>query len=75
MQNTGLRTLVNAVDTEMNALPKGTVLAGAWTALVKELALGAEPVMRKCPACQAVGMAAATRCGNCWIALTPAAHG
>jgi hypothetical protein len=35
------------------------------------LALGPAPETRECPSCRAVGMRAASRCGNCWTALAP----
>ena len=44
-------------------------LQAAWRRLVVGLDLGAEPAVRACPHCAAIGMLAATRCGYCWAAL------
>jgi hypothetical protein len=46
-------------------------LFAAWAALVDELALGPEPELRVCPACNRVVMLAATQCGYCFGVLTP----
>lgn len=67
---TRLRTLIAAVDHELLASPAPAV-AAAFAALVDAMALGPEPAMRACPACQAPCRAEAQRCGFCW-ALLPA---
>lgn len=46
-----------------------TALETSWSRLVALLDLGSEPEMRECPSCHAMGMAGATRCGNCWASL------
>lgn len=48
-----------------------SAILSAFNALTKELALGPDPEIRACPKCKHFGMLAATRCGNCWTALTP----
>jgi hypothetical protein len=74
-----MRVLVARIDAELariaprsgNSNDPGTDLATAWHALVDLLALGPEPETRACPMCGAIGMRAATLCGNCWSKLTP----
>jgi len=69
----GLRAIVAAIDRQMSELPQATTseLRGSWIQLVKLLALEPEPQLRACPACNHVGMRGATRCGYCWIQLSP----
>jgi hypothetical protein len=45
----------------------------AWNRLVRLLALGPAPALRACPSCGRMGMREATRCGSCWVSLTPPA--
>lgn len=68
---TKLRSIVNAIDQEILAVPPTAVLRAAWAELVQVLALGPAPQTRECPACHSVGMLAASRCGHCWVALEP----
>jgi len=68
-----LRAAVEQVDREIAALPlPSSVLRGAWSQLVCELALGPARPTRKCPHCGKVGMRDATLCGYCWKKLVPA---
>jgi hypothetical protein len=82
--NTILRPVVAAIDREMSRVAGGTLnptgpgvakLLESWAELVEILALGPAPEMRECPVCRHRGMRAATRCGFCWTALSPLAHG
>jgi hypothetical protein len=66
-----LRPLVSAVETEVHRSGPDDPLRLAWTALVDALALGPVPAVRTCPACGAMCMRQATRCGHCWIVLVP----
>lgn len=74
-----MRLLVARIDGEVArlAIPPGgdthpgADLATSWRALVELLALGPEPATRACPMCGAIGMRAATLCGNCWSKLSP----
>lgn len=68
------RTLIARIDSELAELRArntnaGThdlaTLIGAWTDLVGELDLGAEPLLRRCPHCQSSILAVATRCRYC----------
>lgn len=70
---TKLRMTLATLEREVERLPKGDTvdLTACVADLVKQLALGPEPATRACPRCKRLGMSAATRCGNCWIALTP----
>jgi hypothetical protein len=70
---TRLRTLIAAVDRELVAGTAAAGLTSAFAALVEALALGPEPAMRSCPACQAPCRAEAQRCGFCWALLPVAA--
>jgi hypothetical protein len=63
------RTALAHLGEELKTAPEGA--QAAWAELSKELDLGPEPLLRACPSCGKVGMQAATRCGNCWVALTP----
>jgi hypothetical protein len=69
-QRSQLRALVAAVDREVPAAAPAA-LVSAWAALVKSLALGAEPEVRECPSCGKLGMLEATRCSHCWGKLSP----
>lgn len=82
--NASLRPVVAAIDREMSRVAGGTLnptgpgvgeLFESWAELVELLALGPEPEMKECPVCKHRGMRAATRCGFCWTALSPLAHG
>jgi hypothetical protein len=73
-----LRVLVATIDHELLRLPRRTTSAegtdglfDAWSELVKQLALGPAPMLRRCPACDHLGMYAATLCGYCWSRLSP----
>jgi hypothetical protein len=76
-----LRTLVATVGAEVahaaGATPPlatpgpRTALDATWSALVDMLDLGTTPEMRDCPQCGHQGMLGATRCGYCWIQLSP----
>ncbi|MBK9037039.1 MAG: hypothetical protein IPL61_38285 [Myxococcales bacterium] len=67
--STRLRTLIASVDHELAQAAPAPALQGAFAALVEALALGPEPEMRACPACQAPCRANAQRCGFCWQVL------
>ena len=74
-----LRALVADIDQELLRLPRRTTgadetggLFDSWSALVKQLALGPAPDLRRCPTCNNLGMRAATLCGYCWSNLSPA---
>jgi hypothetical protein len=71
-----LRVAVEAVNRELLRLPRRTTSAeGAnelfdrWGELVTLLALGPEPLWRRCPACGGVGRRDATLCAYCWTTL------
>jgi hypothetical protein len=76
-----LRTLAAAVEAEIGARTRSVppadggkpadALRSSWEALVAQLALGPEPVLRECPHCHQRGMRDATVCGFCWTTLTP----
>jgi hypothetical protein len=80
-QNEALRPLVSSIGGQISLLSSGlnaddtrataSKLSTSWDVLVKTLALGDAPEGRVCPNCNNVGMRLATRCGFCWIALTP----
>jgi hypothetical protein len=74
---TKLRTIVAVIEQEIVQVPPTPALRAAWTELVEVLALGPAPKTRECPACHAIGMRAASRCGHCWtsLALLPALEG
>jgi hypothetical protein len=78
-QRTTLRGLVSRVEHELSALGQTSEprshepLHDAWKALVRNLALGPEPVLRSCEACRRSIMATATRCRYCWLKSAPAA--
>lgn len=61
------------VEEQLALTTTSPALKEAWAALVGALALGPAPELRDCPACGKSGMRAATRCGYCWVALTPPA--
>lgn len=74
-----LRALVATIDREL-ASPSITdsadgsatsPLLASWAELTKQLALGPEPEVQKCPACQRICMRAASLCGYCWTKLKP----
>lgn len=74
-----LRALVASIDQELLRLPRRTTgdnetggLFDSWSALVKQLALGPAPDLRRCPVCNNLGMRAASLCGHCWSKLSPA---
>ena len=66
-----LRAIVAVIDQEIVQAPPTPTLRAAWAELVDVLALGPSPQTRECPACHAIGMRAASRCGTCWAALPP----
>ena len=75
-----LRSLVAAVERDLSGAPAEQMQPGAlvalrasWDALVRELALGPEPALRRCPHCSRLVMRAATACGYCWVQLVPPA--
>jgi hypothetical protein len=68
---TQLRTIIAVMDREMLQTPPTPALRTAWAELIQVLALGPAPQTRECPSCHAIGMRAASRCGNCWAALEP----
>ena len=78
IQRSRLRATIATIDQEIASLPKQdgtslpTRLAASWADLVEQMALGPEPETRECPVCEHIGMRAATVCGYCWTALTPA---
>ena len=68
------RTLVALIDSELAELQDRSAtdgsrdlakLMGAWTDLVAQLALGAEPQLRRCPHCRRSILAIAVRCRYC----------
>jgi hypothetical protein len=72
-----LRAVVANIDHELLRLPRRTTgpeeangLFDSWSALVKQLALGPAPDLRRCPKCNNLGMRAATLCGYCWSKLS-----
>jgi hypothetical protein len=78
MRTDGLRPIIEALDVEMSRLAarsggaaESKALLASWAELVEYLALGPPPELRTCPSCGAVGMRAATMCGNCWAPLVP----
>ncbi|HTR51685.1 MAG TPA: hypothetical protein VMJ10_13310 [Kofleriaceae bacterium] len=64
-----LRAVIAMIDQELVQAPPTPALRTAWDELVSVLALGPAPQTRECPACHAIGMRAASRCGHCWAAL------
>lgn len=77
------RTLIARIDHELAELDartardgsgRLTTLMGAWTDLVGELDLGAEPSLRRCPHCQRSILAVAVRCRYC-MSRSPAEAG
>ena len=61
-----LRGILARIERE---LPDTPLLQDAWHELGAALALGPEPETRICPACGAIVMREATRCGHCWRSL------
>jgi len=80
-----LRAAVATIESDMASLStrvttgndKATLagLATSWSELVKLLALGPSPDVRECPQCKHTAMRAATRCGFCWVRLSPDGDG
>ena len=73
-----LRVVVATIDHELLRLPRRTThaegtdgLFDSWSELVRQLALGPAPQLRRCPVCNHLGMSAATLCGYCWSKLAP----
>lgn len=76
-----LRVAVDAVEADIACLVKLPAceehrltierLFISWGELVKLLALGPEPLYRRCPVCNRIGMREATLCGYCWTKLDP----
>jgi hypothetical protein len=81
-ERANLRAVVGDIDRELACLAREAPaadhrsalgdLVASWASLVQLLALGVAPELRECPRCGNRGMRAATRCGYCWLALTPA---
>jgi hypothetical protein len=77
-----LRATVATIQRDISRLPRQATdadstspmscLVASFAELVEQLGLGPEPEVRQCPACKQIVMLAATRCGYCWIELTPA---
>ena len=67
------RAAVLRVEEQLALMSCSSELREAWAALVEALALGQAPQLRECPSCGNTAMRAATRCGYCWVALTPPA--
>lgn len=65
-----LRTTVADIERLLQGTPPGP-LSASFASLVQQLDLGPEPKLRSCPSCGATSMRAATRCGTCWVKLTP----
>ena len=68
---TELRSIVAVIEREILQLQPTSALRVEWAKLVDVLALGPAPQTRECPTCHGIGMRAASRCGQCWAALTP----
>ena len=66
-----LRRILGEMQTQVTAAKAPDALQSALTALVTELDLGAEPHLRACNVCGAVGMRDATLCSVCWSKLAP----
>jgi hypothetical protein len=66
-----LRRILGDMQTQVTAAKAPDSLQTALTALVTELDLGAEPILRACPTCGSMGVHNATLCGTCWTRLTP----
>jgi hypothetical protein len=77
VERTRLRSTLATLEREIlrvspeDARAWPSALLATFRDLAALLALGPEPEVRPCPACGAIGMRAATRCGACWSALTP----
>jgi hypothetical protein len=65
-----MRATVADIERQLKDTAPGP-LSASIASLVQQLDLGPEPKLRSCPACGATGMRAATRCGTCWVKLTP----
>jgi len=65
-----LRRILSEMQTQVTAAKAADPLQAALTALVTELDLGVEPVLRACPKCGAAGFREATLCSSCWSKLT-----
>jgi len=66
-----LRAIVATIEKQITDAAPAPALQAAWTELVSVLDLGTATPTRECPRCKGVGFAAASRCSNCWSALTP----
>jgi hypothetical protein len=68
-----LRTTVATIERELSQLPTqpGSGLRAAVRDLFEQLALGPEPEMLRCSACQLFSPRAGTLCGHCWTKLAP----
>lgn len=66
-----VRDAVARVEEELGRASCPPGLRSAWDGLVAALDLRPPPELRICPSCGHSGMRAATRCGHCWVALTP----
>jgi hypothetical protein len=65
--------VTGSAPTSQGATPN-SALATTWAELLQLLDLGGEPAMQHCPNCQALCMAGANRCGNCWVSLPTSSH-
>lgn len=68
------RSIAVAVDRDLSRLENSCDqerLKKNWTELLGLLDLGPEREYRECPSCHNMGMSLASRCGFCWIKLTP----
>jgi hypothetical protein len=77
LKTTELLTMIARIGKEL-AEPSSDAslktLRASWADMVKLMALEPAPELRACPKCKAIGIAAATRCMNCWATLVPSAH-
>ncbi len=69
-KRSSLRALIAEMDVAI--ADAGEAPRAIWQRMVAALDLGPEPAVRTCPSCGGIGMLAATRCGHCWVSLTPA---
>lgn len=70
-EEAALRAAVDAFAERLGRLPGEAELHSAWAMLLKQLSLPEPQRVRTCPSCGGISMRAATRCGHCWVHLTP----
>lgn len=73
-----LRRLLGLMQDQLKASTDSVGRAGlqrSFDAVVTELDLGAEPHLRACAVCGALGMRDATLCSVCWSKLAPLSIG